>query len=112
MPILRTKEIREMTQENRQKRLDEMQTELMRLKTMVKAGGAIENPARVRELRKTIARILTIDTEPTPVKKQEKKEKEKPKPKKKPEKEEKTKEKTIKKKEKKKPKETSEDKEK
>jgi large subunit ribosomal protein L29 len=101
-----------MTTENRQKRLDEMQTELMRLKTMVKAGGAIENPARVRELRKTIARILTIDTEPTPVKKQEKKEKEKPKPKKKPEKEEKTKEKTIKKKEKKKPKETSEDKEK
>ena len=112
MPILRTKEVREMTQENRQKRLDEMQTELMRLKTMVKAGGAIENPARVRELRKTIARILTIDTEPTPVKKQEKKEKEKPKPKKKPEKEEKTKEKTTKKKEKKKPKETSEDKEK
>ena len=112
MPILRTKEIREMTQENRQKRLDEMQTELMRLKTMVKAGGAIENPARVRELRKTIARILTIDTEPTPVKKQEKKEKEKPKPKKKPKKEEKTKEKTTKKKEKKKPKETSEDKEK
>lgn len=112
MPILRTKEIREMTQENRQKRLDEMQTELMRLKTMVKAGGAIENPARVRELRKTIARILTIDTEPTPVKKEEKKEKEKPKPKKKPKKEEKTKEKTTKKKEKKKPKETSEDKEK
>jgi large subunit ribosomal protein L29 len=86
MPILRTKEIREMTTENRQKRLDEMQTELMRLKTMVKAGGAIENPSRVRELRKTIARILTIDTEPTPVKKEEKKEKEKPKSKKKPEK--------------------------
>lgn len=112
MPILRTKEIREMTTENRQKRLDEMQTELMRLKTMVKAGGAIENPARIRELRKTIARILTIDSEPTPVRKEEKKEKEKPKPKKKPKKEEKTKEKTTKKKEKKKPKETSEDKEK
>lgn len=116
MPILRTKEIREMTQENRQKRLDEMQTELMRLKTMVKAGGAIENPSRVREIRKTIARILTINTEPTPIKKEEKTEKEKPKPKKKtekkPEKEEKTKEKTTKKKEKKKPKEPSEDKEK
>jgi large subunit ribosomal protein L29 len=114
MPILRTKEIREMTPENRQKRLDEMQTELMRLKTMVKAGGAIENPARVRELRKTIARILTINTEPTPIKKEEKKEKPKPKkkPEKEPEKEEKTKEKPTKKKEKKKPKGTSEDKEK
>jgi large subunit ribosomal protein L29 len=117
MPILRTKEIRDMTSENRQKRLDEMQTELMRLKTMVKAGGAIENPARVREIRKTIARILTINTEPTPVKKEQKKEKEKPKKKpekeeKKTDKEEKTKEKATKKKAKKKPKETNEDKEK
>ena len=30
---------------------------------MIKAGGTVENPARVRELRKTIARILTIENE-------------------------------------------------
>jgi ribosomal protein L29 len=30
---------------------------------MIKAGGTIENPARIRELRKTIARILTIEHE-------------------------------------------------
>lgn len=40
-----------------------MRTELLRLKTMIKAGGTIENPARVRELRKAIARILTIQHE-------------------------------------------------
>jgi hypothetical protein len=30
---------------------------------MIKAGGAVENPTRVRELRKTIAQILTIENE-------------------------------------------------
>jgi len=73
MPILRVKEIRDMSAEDRRKRLRELQTELVRLKTMIKAGGAIENPARVRELRKTIARILTIEGEPAPSKKEEKK---------------------------------------
>jgi len=64
MPILRIKEIRKMSSEDRGKRLSELQTELVRLKTMIKAGGAIENPARVSELRKTIARILTVENEP------------------------------------------------
>ena len=77
MPIIRIKEIRDLSHEDKLKRLGELQTELMRLKTMVKAGGSIENPARVRELRKTIARILTIDKEPKPVKKIEQKEKKK-----------------------------------
>jgi ribosomal protein L29 len=30
---------------------------------MVEAGGALENPARIKELRKAISRILTIETE-------------------------------------------------
>jgi len=81
VPILRVKEIRDLSHEDRQKRLKELQTELMRLKTMIKAGGSIENPARVRQLRKTIARILTIENEPAPVKKEEKKKKEKKRPK-------------------------------
>lgn len=74
MPILRVKEIRGMSPEDRKKRLRELQTELVRLRTMIKAGGAIENPARVSELRKTIARILTIENEPPPSTKEEKKE--------------------------------------
>lgn len=63
MPILRLKDIREMASDERGKKLDELKTELVRLKTMIKAGGSIDNPARVRELRKTIARILTIENE-------------------------------------------------
>jgi len=63
MPILRVKEIRDMTSEERNKKLNELRTEFTRLKTMTRAGGAVENPARIRELRKTIARILTIENE-------------------------------------------------
>jgi large subunit ribosomal protein L29 len=63
MPILRVKEIRDMSSDQRMEKLDEFKTELVRLKTMVKAGGTVENPARIRELRRTIARILTIENE-------------------------------------------------
>jgi large subunit ribosomal protein L29 len=52
-----------MSPEERRKRLNQLRTELMRLKTMIKAGGAVENFARIREIRKTIARILTIEHE-------------------------------------------------
>jgi len=88
MPIIRVKDVRDMSPEDREKKLNELKTELVRLKTMVKAGGSIDNPARIRELRKAIARILTIQNEPA-----------------KPETKEKTKEETIKKTTKKKPKE-------
>jgi len=49
--------------EERKKRLNELRTELVRLRTTVAAGGTIENPARIREIRRTIARILTIENE-------------------------------------------------
>jgi large subunit ribosomal protein L29 len=63
MPILRVKEISNMSSEDRAKKLTELRTELARLRTMIRAGGAVENPARVRELRKTIATILTVENE-------------------------------------------------
>jgi large subunit ribosomal protein L29 len=52
-----------MSSEERTKKLSELRAELARLRTMVRAGGAVENPARMRELRKTIAQILTIENE-------------------------------------------------
>lgn len=63
MPILRLKDVKDMSTEERDKKLSELRAELARLKTMVRAGGAVENPARIRELRKTIAKILTIENE-------------------------------------------------
>lgn len=63
MPIIRIKEVREMSSENRLKKLGELRAELLRLRTMIRAGGTIENPARVRILRKAVAKILTIENE-------------------------------------------------
>lgn len=63
MPILRMKEINDMSQEARLKKLVDLRAELSRLRTMVNAGGSVENPTRIRELRKTIARILTAQTQ-------------------------------------------------
>jgi large subunit ribosomal protein L29 len=77
MPILRLKEIRDMSSEERKKKLTELKTELLRLKTMIKAGGTVENPARMKELRKTIARILTIEREQKTATKKVKKEEKK-----------------------------------
>ena len=63
MPILRMRDLRGMSAQERERRLRELRTELSRLRTMVEAGGAIENPARIRELKRTIARILTVENE-------------------------------------------------
>ena len=63
MPVLRVREIRGMSAEDRDKKLSELRAELARLRTMVRAGGAVENPARIRELRKAIAKVLTIQKE-------------------------------------------------
>jgi len=63
LPILRVSEIRKMSNEERERRLMELRTELMRARTIVKAGGALDNPSRIRELRRAIARILTVMNE-------------------------------------------------
>ena len=63
MPILRLKDIKGMSAEDRDKKLSDLRAELARLKTMVRAGGAVENPARIRELRKAIAKLITIKNE-------------------------------------------------
>jgi len=72
MPIMRVKEIRDMNPADRTKKLGELRTELLRLNTMIKAGGMVENPARIKHLRRTIARILTIESEKKRMQKQEK----------------------------------------
>jgi len=63
MPILKPDEIRRMSKEERERRLTDLRAELMRLRTMTEAGGAIDNPSRIRDIRRTIARILTIMNE-------------------------------------------------
>ncbi len=60
---MRIKEIVDMSSEDRKNKLVDLRVELARIRTMINAGGAVENPTRVRELRKTIAQILTVENE-------------------------------------------------
>ncbi|WP_254823342.1 50S ribosomal protein L29 [Haloglomus halophilum] len=63
MTILHVEEIRDMTPAERETELDELETELLNARAVQAAGGAPENPGRIPELRKAIARIKTIQNE-------------------------------------------------
>jgi ribosomal protein L29 len=57
------KEMRDLSSDERLDRLDQYRTELQRLRTMTGAGGTVENPARIKTLRKAIAKLLTVEHE-------------------------------------------------
>ncbi len=62
MAIFKLKELREMKTDERRRKLSELRAELLRLRTQ-RNSGTIENPGRIREIKKVIARILTIENE-------------------------------------------------
>jgi large subunit ribosomal protein L29 len=63
MPIARIKDIRKWNMEEMEKKLEEYRSELLEQRALQASGGAIENPGRIKEIRKTIARILTVINE-------------------------------------------------
>ncbi|MFB6113407.1 MAG: 50S ribosomal protein L29 [Halodesulfurarchaeum sp.] len=63
MTILHPEEIRDMTPAEREDELSELETELLNAKAVKAAGGAPENPGRISELKRAIARIKTIQRE-------------------------------------------------
>ncbi len=63
MAIIRASELRDMGTEELQEKLQELRMELFKERSKAAAIGTPENPGRVREIRRTIARILTIMNE-------------------------------------------------
>ena len=61
MAILRKREMKQMLPEERKKKILELRAELTTIRTSIKSGGTVENPSRVRELRRTVARLLTAE---------------------------------------------------
>jgi large subunit ribosomal protein L29 len=61
LPILRKRDLNQMLPEERTKKITELRAELTNIRTSVRAGGTVENPARIKELRRTIARLLTME---------------------------------------------------
>lgn len=64
MAILKKRELSQMLPEERKKKVTELRAELTTIRTSVRSGGTVENPARIKELRRTIARLLTADNAP------------------------------------------------
>ncbi len=59
---LSAKELRSKSREEREKLLVELRTELIKLRTQAQVG-TLKDTARIRIVRKNIARILTVNRE-------------------------------------------------
>lgn len=59
MAIIKKKQLKEMSRPDLLNRLNDLKLELIKEKGQIALGGSPANPGRVREIRKTIARILT-----------------------------------------------------
>ncbi|MHB8927268.1 MAG: 50S ribosomal protein L29 [Bacillota bacterium] len=59
---MKAEEVRELEDDELEKRLDSLKGELFNLRFQL-ATGQLDNPMRIREVRKTIARVKTIQRE-------------------------------------------------
>jgi large subunit ribosomal protein L29 len=58
--VLKAKEIRSFTPEERQEKLEELKRELMHERGVAAMGGSPPSPGKIRQLRTSIARMMTI----------------------------------------------------
>ena len=63
MVIIRSSEIRKMSDKEIDKKLEELRLDLSKKKAQILVGGAPENAGKIKEIRKTVARIKTIRNE-------------------------------------------------
>ncbi|MDG6257220.1 MAG: 50S ribosomal protein L29 [Methanomicrobiaceae archaeon] len=59
MAIFRAREVAQFSEVELEEQLAKLQLEVLQENGKVSAGGAMENPGRIRELKRTIARIKT-----------------------------------------------------
>ena len=58
--VLKAKEIRQMNVEERREKLKELKEDLMHERGISAMGGSSPSPGKIRQIRQSIARILTI----------------------------------------------------
>jgi large subunit ribosomal protein L29 len=64
MPKTETmKDLRKLSKIERDKRLEDLREELLLLKSKNSMGGSLDDPSRIKILKRTIARLKTIETE-------------------------------------------------
>jgi large subunit ribosomal protein L29 len=60
---LKIKEIRKLNDEDLEKRLNELRLELLKERGNIEMGGNVKNPGKIKVIRRSIARILTLKKE-------------------------------------------------
>lgn len=60
MAILSSKEILKLTPKECEEKVKELKKELMKLKSQIAMGSLPESPGKVRAIKRTLARILTL----------------------------------------------------
>jgi len=63
MAILKAAEIRKLSLEERNKKMTDLQLQLIKFRSKILTGGQLESPGQIKEIRRTIARIKTINHE-------------------------------------------------
>ena len=61
--IVRAKQIREMSQDERKKKMNDIRLELAKELGKINIGSPADNPGKVRALKRSVARMLTINGE-------------------------------------------------
>jgi large subunit ribosomal protein L29 len=59
MAIFRAKDVRELSDVELSEQMGKLRMELIQHNGKVSAGGSTENPGRIKELRRSIARMMT-----------------------------------------------------
>lgn len=63
MATIKKNELNKMGEAQLKDKLTELKKELMKLNTQKSSGGSLENPGRIRSIRKTIAKMITIQNQ-------------------------------------------------
>jgi len=58
--VLKSKEVREFTPDERREKLKELKSELMHERGVAAMGGSPPSPGRIRQIRMSIAKMLTV----------------------------------------------------
>lgn len=60
MAILKTDEIRNMDESELKEKMSDLKKEIVEERGQIETGGFADNPGRIKEMKKTIARIKTV----------------------------------------------------
>lgn len=60
MAILKADEIRNMNESELREKMSDLKKEIVEERGQIETGGFADNPGRIKEMKKTIARIKTV----------------------------------------------------